>query len=158
MAILFNSHYNKNNDELYNNKINNYIAYIDELNNNPIHVNSSRVEKIITYAFRNNIIKDKCVVNLLIANTMITNINKIGADKLQKYISLDSKVDNSVLFNIHIGVLNRLNKFKELKKVFQAYIDEDVSRKEFYQNWLYEKFGHNDEDIVINILYKYLGY
>jgi len=136
-------------------KINNYIKYIDENNNNRRIDSTERVTNILKYAVEQGIVNSHTSVNLLLSNVMTSSISKINTEKLQRVISLDNPVDKGILLNIYAGILHRTNTFKCLKEFLIDYINTNKDCLDFYNEWLLERFGHTDSDIIIDLVYKF---
>ena len=136
-------------------KINNYIKYINIINIDKNISSSERVTNILKYAVEQSIVYSRSSVNLLLSNIMTSTISKINTEKLQKVMSLDNPVDKGILINIYIGILHRTNTFKCLKEFLTDYVNKNKDCTDFYNDWLFNTFGHTDSDIIVDLVYKY---
>ena len=139
-------------------KLINIRLYIDEINKDTNLIASERFLLLIKYAINNDIIREPGVICLLLSLLMTANIHILGLDRNQKFFGTSpNKNDISLIFCTYIGLLNRMKKYEELKLFIIEYINSDTKHKEIFLNWLYDKFGHTDEDIFYDIIAKCNG-
>ena len=103
------------------------------------------------------LIKDKNIINILNSIAIIGDTPKKSINALTKYLYSDSPTDENIFYT-YIGILEKINRFHELKNFFIKDIEEHPDYKEKYENWLLKEFGHKNGNILNKIIYnKFYG-
>ena len=139
-------------------KYNITLEFINKIIHNTNISSGERPINIIKYLLDNNIINNNAAINLLLSEVMTSPLHTTVTNKIQKIINMPSEVDACIIFYIYIGLLDRTKKFKKLKEYFIYYNNCDISYKEIFDKWMFTTFGHNDNDIIYDLVYKYFGY
>jgi len=129
------------------------------------------IEKVITFdisagecmtLFLNKLadyrlIKDKNIINILSSIAIIGDTPIKSVNALTKYLYSDSSTDENIFYT-YIGILERINRFHELKNFFIKDVEKHPDYKEKYENWLLKEFGHKNGNILNKIIYdKFYG-
>jgi hypothetical protein len=115
---------------------------------------SSFLINCITYKF----ISDSNIITLLNSIVLLGEIPKISANKIAKYIISDTKISpvpksNVILYNLYIFILNKIKDFNELKEFYVKEIENSPDNKLYYENWLFEYFGHRNDFVFNSVIY-----
>jgi hypothetical protein len=98
------------------------------------------------------LLNDKNLINMLTSISIIGDTPNKSISIFTKYILYPTGT-NSLLFHIYIDILNKMNKFTEFKNFLINYLDDDPGKKQLYQDWLFEEFGHRKAYILTDIIY-----
>ena len=98
------------------------------------------------------ILKDENFIRLLTSIAIIGETPSKSVSAITKYIysNLNS---NTILYHIHYGLLNKMNKFHDLKKYYNDKIENNEEYKKDYSDWLFQEFGHRKGNILDSIIY-----
>ena len=153
MTCVLNGNY-KNLVLLFNpTKINEIDQIMDELelmDNSSAH---NRIRNFLNKCIEKELVTDQYFINLLNCTCILGETQKISVDLFTPYIFTKGD-SNAVMVYFYIDLLNQIGIFKELKTFFENWMLEDPDNKTFHNEWLMEKFGHQDSTIVADIIHE----
>jgi predicted unusual protein kinase regulating ubiquinone biosynthesis (AarF/ABC1/UbiB family) len=126
------------------------IKEIDKLDNETA---AQRIQNFLLKSIEYKLLCDKYLINLLNCVGMIGETKKLSIDIYTKYIFTKGD-SNAVMLYTHIDILNKINKFKELKIFFENWMESDPANKTTHLEWLDSNFGHTDSTIISDIIYE----
>ena len=113
---------------------------------------SDRLRFFIDTVLNWKLFSDKNSIHFLNAFAIIGEVTEPSSVKIIKYQTRDDPIE--ILIFIFIGLLEKINKFEELKIYFTDWMNSDPKNYEVYTDWLFEKFGHRKKGILDTIIYK----
>jgi predicted unusual protein kinase regulating ubiquinone biosynthesis (AarF/ABC1/UbiB family) len=137
-------------------KVDRYRHEIEEYMN-PIFYNeniqgSECINKFLRKLVDLRLITNKNLINILSSISIIGEAPTKSIHLFVKYIT-NPIGTNSLLYHVYVDILNKINKFNELKLFYIDYLNRDPENKTIYENWLYEEFGHKKGYILSDIIY-----
>jgi len=100
------------------------------------------------------LVKNENLINILSSIAIIGDTPGMCISTISKYTHNIVTNTNSILFHTYVGLLERINKFNDLKNYFINEIESNQDYKEVYKQWLYEEFGHTNVNILNQLIYK----
>ena len=155
---LLSNNYNKllyyiNNDKILVQKC---IHEIDKKINLIINPNAfKRFMIFLNESLKFNLFKNKNCINILNAYSIICETVLLSVNIFTRYIYTEDHSNAVILYN-YLGILSKMDIFKELNDFIKLWVNENSDSKDIYNKWLMEQFGHKNSDIINNIIYKRL--
>ena len=113
----------------------------------------NRIRNFLNKCIEKELVTDQYFINLLNCTCILGETQKISVDLFTPYIFTKGD-SNAVMVYFYIDLLNQIGIFKELKTFFENWMLEDPDNKTFHNEWLMEKFGHQDSTIVADIIHE----
>jgi hypothetical protein len=125
----------------------------DYFNSDAFKLSSAdRLRVFVNKLIENRLCSNKNIINILNAFAIIGEIYEESSSIFIKYITLENDHSEFLIY-IYIGLLTRINKFKDLLNFLEIWMNSDKIHKGIYYKWLMDNFGHTKAFILDNIIY-----
>ena len=116
-----------------------------------------RLETFIKKSISEGFFDCNCRALVILNSFVIVNkIASVGVNDLCKYVYIKKDLSVSIIMNIHVEILKKLNIFNDLCSYFSSWLDKNQSNAFLYKAWLINEFGHDSSKIFIDIIYKHM--
>ena len=126
------------------------IEYVHTIETKDTDNYADKYTTILRYFLEKNIPLNANVVRLCQSLVMCMRVINVTRSKLSKIIG-DSSASKDVMLNYNYSLLEKVGKYKPLKKIIKEWIDEDPSCTVAYEEWLMDTFGHKNSSVFVDL-------
>ena len=119
---------------------------------------SDRFKIILSEVIRVGLEIDKHVLRSLQALAIASQILEIGVSRITQIIyGKHGPIIHGLVMCTYCGITKYMDKYPELHSYLSEWIREDQHASRNYQQWMMDEFGHDDEDVYLDVITHAMG-